>query len=107
IYLYTFIFKRPSTSTPSPSSQQHPHNILSTTVPKFMQGKTPDDTAFRFLATFLTREHLYGFYYSNYDDTVRLARLCLFTKTWERVRGLSVTLPERTDDCLQVVPLPW
>ncbi len=70
-----------------------------------MQCRLKKDFEFRIHAAFLTRANLYAFYYHSAEMTLRLARMCRFSQTWERMIGFSLFQAEKTIQ--HVLPLPW
>lgn len=70
-----------------------------------MQCKSRAAFAFRIKASFCTPNYLYAFYYVAYDTRMQLARFCLYSYTWQRIRSFNKAIPDRCG--FIPLALPW
>ncbi len=61
--------------------------------------------AFCFKGAFLTQHHQYVFYYGAKAEELLLARLCLYSHTWQVLPSFRLEIAQHTN--LVVLPLPW
>ncbi|KAH9395356.1 hypothetical protein TYRP_020673 [Tyrophagus putrescentiae] len=79
--------------------------VVKTELPLMMHSTSDPVYAFCFKGAFLTQHHQYVFYYGAKAEELLLARLCLYSHTWQVLPSFRLEIAQHTN--LVVLPLPW